>query len=347
VISDLGSARKLQNGTHTTSFMFTRPYAHPGLLALSITFTSDPNRVRTDDVPRSRLKKAFDLYALGKNLLRLLELYDPADTSSLDPYTRKYVKLMACRLLDGRNSDTEHALGLPHAAFSEIKYARTSEVLSDLRKITGEYPLHARIPEMDRHSVRTIQTSSLSLTPLSERLRTLYSHPAVRRLGGISQLGLLNLIYPTATHSRLEHVMGTFTNVVRYCEALYHDPVNPFFRQVMTEDDLNACFVAALCHDLGHYPLAHDIEEASEDMPSHEDVAVGMLNGRYDFLSAASLRETIQHEWGVPSRRVADIVSADPNDLTSSLKDRILHTIIDGPIDADKIDYLVRDSLTG
>ena len=167
----------------------------------------DSNRARAP-LKREQLRFAFDMYALGQNFLRLIKMFElEHGPKSLDPYTRKYLKLLACRLLDGLNlSEDETALGLPRATFLEIKYSTIAEATTDLRKLTGQYTLPLVIPELDYHAANTIQTSSLSSTPFTDRLRTLISHPMLRRLAGVSQLGFISLVYPTATHSRFEHV---------------------------------------------------------------------------------------------------------------------------------------------
>src|SRR6185369_9245302 len=102
-----------------------------------------------------------DLYALGLNLIRLLDFYDESRKSALTPYIRKYLRLMACRLLDGLNSNDHCALGLPRGAFSEFRYLSAANAVHDLRKLTGEYSLSAAIPELNYHAEHTIQTSSL------------------------------------------------------------------------------------------------------------------------------------------------------------------------------------------
>ena len=233
VISDLGSARRLKDGTQDTFLIFTRQYAHPSAIALATAASdSDSNRVRAS-LSRKSLQTAFDLYALGKNLLRLLTMYESPKVPPLKPYIRQYLKLMACRLLDGRNTDQECALALPRLTFAEIKYTSILEAETDLRKLTGQYSLSSVVPELDNHPDLTIQTSSLSPTPFTKRLERLISHPAMRRLARVPQLGFISLVYPTATHSRLEHVLGTLSNVVRYCDSLYNDALNPLFRQLM------------------------------------------------------------------------------------------------------------------
>ncbi len=341
-ISDLGSARVLGEEEDTeTQIAFTREFAHPELRAIvSEEYVSDSNRAR-GKILRSKLKKTFDLYALGKNILRVLKRYDVADESLVPFYFRLYLELMGCRLLDGHNRQDELALGLPKGVYSEIKYSSIEEVAKDIRKITGEYSIHEVIPELDHHYEYTIQISSPSATSFTKRMANLLATPTFRRLASVSQLGLLVQIYPTATHSRLEHVLGTFSNVVRYCDALWSDHLNPLFKHIVTERDVNLLLLGALCHDLGQYPLAHDLEEAEEKLFSHKDITLKIVK---DWSGSTELRKLIKEDWGLECEEVAQFLSTNPASLDTPFKSRLLYTLIDGPIDADKVDYLIRDS---
>jgi hypothetical protein len=109
----------------------------------------------------------------------------------------------------------------------------------------------------------------------------------------------------------------------------------------MGEEDLRAVLVAALVHDIGQYPLAHDLEEAHRPVFSHTRRGAVILEDQQ-----RSVRSVIEDPegWNVPVQRVIDILGAKPRALEGQLRDRILHSLIDGPIDADKTDYLVRDS---
>lgn len=345
-VSDLGSARKLSGNDDDIPVIITPEYAHPRLLGKTAGTPSSPNRAR-GVIKRSELCEAFDLYALGKSLLTILDFLDPAKGKHMNSYLRKYLHLMACRLLDGCNIEmpNERALGLPKVAFDELKYAHISEVALDLDKLSGICGLEGSIPEMHEHLSRFIQTSSLATTPLTERLERIISHPLLQRLGGISQLGLVIQVYPTATHSRLEHVLGTFSNTIRYIDSLYNDQANPFFKQIMTVDDMKAVLIASLCHDIGQFPLAHDLHEAIPSLFSHEALAISLLEAKETWAEAEDLRRLIIRDWGIDPKVVARILKADPTKLNHPIKDRILHTILDGPIDADKLDYLYRDSI--
>ena len=137
-------------------------------------------------------------------------------------------------------------------------------------------------------------------------------------------------------------MLGTFSNVVRYCDALWHDHINPLFKQIFTEHDINLVLLAALCHDLGQYPLAHDLEETEQPLFSHDRIGQKVLK---ELSEKAGLKRLMHEEWGVEPIQVAELLSTNPADLKQPLRLRLLHTLIDGPIDADKVDYLIRDSV--
>lgn len=346
VVCDLGFAKILQDGSGLTMIGGTEGFIHPDARRFIVEASSDQNRLRGPAL-RAALRPAWDLYSLGRTILVMLRAIDSRNDHPLSLYTHRYLKLMACRLLDGKNAMDETILGLSRVAFEEIKYTRASDALQDLRKITGGYNLETRIPELDQYGPNTVQASTLATTPFTARVKCLVEHPEVARLGGFTQLGLLNLVYPTATHTRLEHVIGTFSAMCRYVTALYRDPINPLFRQIMTEQDILAALLAALLHDVGHYGLAHDLEEAEPDIFSHEARGKALLKD-----PSSQLPEMIQRDslgdgstgWGTHVSRLLAIFDADVVKLRGSLKDRLIHAMIDGPIDADKLDYIIRDS---
>jgi len=345
-ISDLGSARLLApSDTSQTLLTCTRDFAHPKLREMLIQTThGDVNRA-SGPIPRSVLLPVFDLYSLGLNIFRIVDSYDLSEYALLPPYERKYLSLMACRMLDGRvPAEFAKRAGLPITVFDEIKYKTSADVLWDLKKVTGEYNLCIAIPELDHHFPRTIQASLPNSASLTDRVAHFLASPYMRRLGGITQLGLISQIYPTATHTRLEHTLGCFSNVARYVDALWHDAVNPFFRQVFSEHDINTVLLAALCHDIGHYPLAHDLEEAHKDLFSHTLMGKRIIMDDSDE-DSIDLRRLMKEEWQVDALEVLSLLNARPTEFAKPLKQRFLNSLIDGPLDADKLDYLVRDSL--
>lgn len=381
VISDLGFAKVLQDDSGLTFVGGTQGYIHPDAQAFIAEASSDQNRHR-GEAPRFALSPTWDLYSLGRTILRLLRVLEERgqnpeeqDQNPLSLYTHRYVKLLAYRLLDGRTEMEGTLLGLSRSAFSEIRYVNALEALQDIRKLTGGFNLETRIPELNQYGSATVQVSTFSTTPFTPRVKALIGHPEVARLAGFTQLSLLNLVYPTATHTRLEHTMGVFSAMCRYLRALIRDPINPLFRQIMTERDIAASLAVALIHDIGHYALAHDLEEAESDIFSHEnrgrallkdkdtglqtmlecrvvlgkDEECGKLLGKEECgrrlgKEGCSKLSTNEPGWDVRTKRILAILEADVKKRRGTVKDRIIHALIDGPIDADKLDYIIRDS---
>jgi HD superfamily phosphohydrolase len=168
--------------------------------------------------------------------------------------------------------------------------------------------------------------------PLTPRVRQLIDTADFRRLARVSQLGLVSLVYPAAIHTRFEHCLGVYRLALLYLKQLAHD--ERFAKTVRTEDAELFC-VAALLHDLGHWPFCHPIEDIHlPSVPSHEMFA-------NSFLLEGEIADVLRHDWGVNPRDVVALLSEKPRDTTG----RILSSMLSGPIDIDKMDYLYRDSL--
>jgi len=334
VVSDLGLTKDLRLKKDSTPFTGTPFYMHPDAYALlSTAWKAGGTYI---ELPHDELRLEWDLYSLGRTFLQLLDVIETRSSRILSSYQKRYLRLLSCRLLDGRNGPHELAMGLTRSAFEEIKYKTASEALTDMEKLTGSYNLGARIPELDLLVPETIQSNSLSPTPFTRRVRSVVEHPLVSRLGHVSQLGLISLVYPTAVHSRLEHSLGVLTVLCRYLTALYNDDLNPLFRQLINEEDLRATLLAGLLHDVGYYPLAHDVEEAHPDIKRHDLISEELIVSE-----EWGLGKTILTEWKVPPEKVVEILRRSPE---QAIKARLLRSLIDGPLDADKLDYLRRDS---
>lgn len=334
VLSDFGFAKWLNENGSLTLIGGTEGYMHPDAQRFVQEIATDPDRL-SGKAPRELLRTEWDLFSLGKTFLAFLRVLDQKANRVLQPYVRRYLRLMACRLLDGKNTPNERAIGLALPTFEEIKYKSATNARDDLDKLIGTYDITDRVPELNLYAAETIQASTLATTPFTPRVRAIVEDALMQRLATFTQLGLLNLIYPSANHNRREHSIGTFSVVCRYILALYHDPLNPLFRQLMAAEDLEAALLAALLHDVGQYPLAHDIEEADSALHHH---AIGLA-----ILRSGKLLPTALELWEPTLDRVAQILDAKVHPPTGGLKDRILHSLIDGPIDADKMDYLMRD----
>lgn len=145
-----------------------------------------------------------------------------------------------------------------------------------------------------------------------------------QRLRYIRQLGHAFLVYPGATHTRFEHALGAYHLAGRALGLLGERGE----LRTLPPDDVLLVRLAALLHDIGHYPFSHALEEAG--LLSHEALAAEHLG---DPEVAGALERT-----GVPdaARRIAELITGRS---TSPLQG-----LISGSLDLDKIDYLTRDA---
>jgi serine/threonine protein kinase len=340
ILVDLGYAKVMdETKQDLTGVMVTQRFAHPDLLALAKD-ESDPNAVIIE-VPYSQIRPAFDMYSFGKSLFVLARAPGLRPLRERHDFEFRYLELIAARLVDGSNATDELVEGLTKAVFQEIKYANMKECLADIRRWSEGNSAASRIPELARNPADMLTLPPLDRVPFSARVTAVVEHPRVRRLRGVSQLGLLNLVYPGAVHSRLEHALGTFGITCRILSALCEDESNPVFRSIMRPRDLRATMVAALLHDLGQYPLAHDLEDASRVF-SHVAITLNTLRGELE--GDGSLGDVVLSNWQIDLQRVIDILSYAPSGSAGRFREGILARVVDGPIDADKLDYLRRDS---
>ena len=163
--------------------------------------------------------------------------------------------------------------------------------------------------------------NNIAADPLAIRL---IDTPAFQRLRYVRQLGLAFLVYPGATHSRFEHALGTY-HLARRALSLLGD------RGAIGEADREVCAtvrVAALLHDIGHYPFSHALEEIGA--LHHEEVARPLIT---DGEVADVLRSAM-------GERAPDEIMA----LIRGVSRSPLQRLISGSLDLDKLDYLRRDA---
>ena len=139
--------------------------------------------------------------------------------------------------------------------------------------------------------------------------------PQMQRLRWIKQLGLANLVYPGANHTRFEHSLG-----------VYHLAGTLSDQFGLKEEDRTKVEVAALLHDIGHGPLSHATEAVLEpySRQGHE--------GIIDLLRHGDLKDTLE-AYGLR-----------PSEIQSLIKGVKLGQIINSEIDVDRMDYLIRDA---
>jgi len=169
--------------------------------------------------------------------------------------------------------------------------------------------------------------------PFTRRVQALVDTEEFQRLAQISQLGLVSKVYPGAQHTRFEHALGVYHNALRYLQQLL---CTPRFQQQIDPHSAELLIVASLLHDLGHWPFCHPIEDLGlEGLPAHEAYAARYL------AEGTELADVLRREWNLNPGEVLDVLA--PKTCTPRMK--LLRSILSGPIDVDKMDYLDRDSL--
>ena len=183
--------------------------------------------------------------------------------------------------------------------------------------------------------------------PISPLERRGIDTPQVQRLRRIAQLGLTELVYPGARHSRFEHAVGALAVVTRLFEELRGrlglEAWLPAVGRAPDEAEfshlVDVARWTALLHDLGHAPFSHVTESLLPAGEVHEDRTLRLLDrsvGR-DSIGAvlaeggAQLRDDVER--CLDFHRPLD----DP-----AL--RLVRETIAGPLGADRMDYLLRDS---
>ena len=151
-----------------------------------------------------------------------------------------------------------------------------------------------------RHMVRIPPEIDVPLTP---RVRQLIDSPEFHRLREISQLGLVGLVYPAANHTRFEHSLGVYRMALLFLDRLAE---NGRFVSTIKPKDAERFLVAALLHDLGHWPFCHPIEDINlPKIPTHELFA-------NSFLLEGEIADTLGDDWDLSPARWWRSLSGKP-----------------------------------
>lgn len=168
---------------------------------------------------------------------------------------------------------------------------------------------------------------------MSPELERIASSAPFAKLGRIKQLGPAFLVYPGATHTRRAHSIGVFHMARRLAWALAAKGQLDF----CSEEGLRSYLVAALCHDLGHFPYAHSLKELPLD--EHESLTAREL-------LSEPLRRLVG-ESGADPEAAAAIVDKGGGGNRGLGVDReiaFFRGLLSGVFDPDKLDYLNRDA---
>ncbi len=152
----------------------------------------------------------------------------------------------------------------------------------------------------------------------NELIFDLIQHPWFQRLRYIKQLGLSNLVYPGAQHTRFHHALGALHLMDRVIKNLRLKGI-----EISIQEE-QAALIAILLHDVGHGPLSHALEETLLQEVHHESLS---------FLFMKTLNIQFHGELELAIRF-----------FRNTYPRKFFHQLISSQLDIDRLDYLKRDS---
>lgn len=159
-----------------------------------------------------------------------------------------------------------------------------------------------------------------------EDIKPVIDQPLFQRLRHIKQVGMVDLVFPSATHTRFNHSLGCAYLAYRFAKALDLD-----------EMSLRLAVVSALVHDIGHGPFSH----AFEGLLKTSHVSVHHEDWTPYFLQELDLPET--HIIKTDHHKIRKFIAGEKDHAAGS-DDNLIADIVSSQLDADRMDYLLRDS---
>ncbi|MGB0403556.1 MAG: HD domain-containing protein [Salibacteraceae bacterium] len=151
-----------------------------------------------------------------------------------------------------------------------------------------------------------------------EIIYDLIEHPYFQRLRRISQLGLTNLVYSGANHTRFQHALGAMHLMSKAIDVIRQKG------QEITEDEAMGVTIAILLHDIGHGPFSHTLEHTIVQGVSHEAISLIFM-------------DKLNQEF---EGRLDTAIQIFKNEHPK----KFLNQLVSSQLDVDRLDYLRRDS---
>lgn len=218
-----------------------------------------------------------------------------------------------------------------------------------------------------RHYVLDPIYGSIGLTDLEFKL---INSKLFERLKNIKQLGFVFKVYPSATHTRFEHSLGTLAiswNILKRILKKLEENSESDVINLFTEDVIKSFRLAALLHDLGHGPFSHSLEDALGYLGisfNHDELTSYLLSFKLRQESIDSVRPSFDtrrcKELRVSRKQLAKILRPKLRRLILAIRDLdfssssipsgfdkirfFLHDTLAGDIGSDRMDYLLRDT---
>ena len=241
---------------------------------------------------------------------------------------------------------------------------KIEDIIHHIFKKYGEYQT---FPEKDRLLIHDNIHGTLEF---NKSERKIINSPLLQRLTHIRQMGLANYVYPGAVHNRFTHSLGVAHLAGEIYKSVKKDKLN--------KQELISLRLAGLLHDIGHGPFSHVTDtklfKLLVDLPEdrkrkiridydiyylpkklakrkniHEIISFHMIRSEpiQEFIS--NIYSTLDPKLNLVSLCITDNEMPYPDENGNyqgelSDDDKLLSKIINGFSDADKIDYILRDS---
>jgi HD superfamily phosphohydrolase len=220
--------------------------------------------------------------------------------------------------------------------------------------------------QFSRKEINDPLWGTISLAPVEVAL---LDTPLIQRLRYIRQLGVVHWIYPGAGHTRFEHTIGSLHQVQTLASAINDLSLQHGSGPVIEQSQLQTLRIAALLHDCGHGAFSHVCEQALSILPDVEQVATQFAKDNrierrqlsemmaFFIVRSNAMKEFLRVIWprcpdlitlgGGTAANIDNLSDKVARAITGQMIDEklpLLHELISGPFDADKLDYYARDA---
>lgn len=156
------------------------------------------------------------------------------------------------------------------------------------------------------------------ITIPSDLIYDIIEHPYFQRLRRIKQLGLTDLVYPGANHTRFHHALGAMHLMKITLDGLRNKG------HFIYDSEYEAALIAILLHDVGHGPFSHTLESALLNSVKHEDISLAIIKHLDQYFQGklSFAQQVFKNEY--------------PR--------KFLNQLVASQLDIDRLDYLKRDS---
>lgn len=181
--------------------------------------------------------------------------------------------------------------------------------------------------------------------------------PLLQRLRRIRQLGVVHYVYPGANHTRFEHSLGVSHQVGQLAASLNSHEAET----VLPDRWVEILRLAGLCHDIGHGLMSHVVENALVGNDEADDLLLAFQKellkatppqlsemAAYYLMRSPAMAELFEKAFKASGKQsdasYPEIIARMIVGLKVDDEYPLIHELISGPFDADKLDYMPRDA---